>query len=125
MDIRCSTPPRVDVSILGVWISDKRLLAFDVLLLSVWISDKTLLVFDSLLLGVWTSDETLLLLFQILLSVFGYQMKHNSCFTIGYYSPSPVDVLYNLGLPFLLPALLLFISRWQNGCARVERHVLE
>ena len=60
LDIRCSTPSRVDVSILGVWISDKRLLAFDILLLSVWISDNTLLVFNSLPLGVWISDETIL-----------------------------------------------------------------
>ena len=60
LDIRCSTPSHVDVSILGVWISDKRLLAFHVLLLSVWISDKTLLVFDSLPLGVWISGETIL-----------------------------------------------------------------
>ena len=41
-----------DTLLLGVWISDKRLLVFDVLLL--WISDESLHVF-------LTSDETLLL----------------------------------------------------------------
>ena len=40
-----------DTLLLGVWISDKRLLVFDVLLL--WISDESLHVF-------LTSDETLL-----------------------------------------------------------------
>ena len=41
-----------DTLLLGVWISDKRLLVFDVLLL--WISDESLHVF-------LTSDETLLI----------------------------------------------------------------
>ena len=61
----------LNISLLGVWISDETLLiVLNILLLGVRISDETLvIVFDILLLSAWISDETILLVFYILLRI--------------------------------------------------------